>query len=311
MRLSEQSWKKGDPDPKALACYGVLWQRGTAERPLRDQMTLRFVDGRPVSDITTQFLEWCCEQLARQGKRAWLLIWDNASWHISQTMRTWIREHNQQVKQTDTGVRILPFRLPTKSPWLNPIEPKWVHGKRPSLKPTACFRPSSWLSGSVLILGVPLNHNCLFPKRLRESALGIQLEKQPWGEVPAFVAKLGNVNALQTKHQCKLPAVMQVVGHDTPDGPLACHRIYFALSEVPIDLCQIGYRPGGEGCFDHLPARLQPLERFAGDLCQRLLPLQIGLHPSVELVAIPSVELFTCPGSNLTGEGSRSGAFIL
>ncbi|WP_040447120.1 hypothetical protein [Ktedonobacter racemifer] len=24
----------------------------------------------------------------------------------------------------------MPFQLPTKSPWLNPIEPKWVHGKR-------------------------------------------------------------------------------------------------------------------------------------------------------------------------------------
>ena len=45
-------------------------------------------------------------------------------------MRTWIRQHNQQVKQTGKGVRILPFLLPTKSPWLNPIEPKWVHAKR-------------------------------------------------------------------------------------------------------------------------------------------------------------------------------------
>ena len=35
----------------------------------------------------------------------------------------------RQVKQTGMGVRILPFRLPTK-PRLNPIEPKWVHGKR-------------------------------------------------------------------------------------------------------------------------------------------------------------------------------------
>ena len=42
----------------------------------------------------------------------------------------WIREHNQQVKQTGKGVRILPLLLPTQSPWLNPIEPKWVHGKR-------------------------------------------------------------------------------------------------------------------------------------------------------------------------------------
>lgn len=135
VHLEEQTWKKGDPDPKALACYGVLWQTGPANDPTREQMWLRFVNGRPVSDLTTQFLDWCCERLAAQGKRSWLLIWDNASWHISKLVRSWISEHNQQVRQTGIGVRILPFRLPTKSPWLNPIEPKWVHGKRTIVEP--------------------------------------------------------------------------------------------------------------------------------------------------------------------------------
>jgi len=130
VRLVEQSWQKNDPDPKALACYGVLWQEGTPQEPVREQMSLRFVDGRPVSAITTQFLDWCCHRLAKLGKKNWLLIWDNASWHKSQAVRCWIREHNQQVKQSGKGVRILPFPLPTQSPWLNPIEPKWVHGKR-------------------------------------------------------------------------------------------------------------------------------------------------------------------------------------
>ncbi|WP_201386915.1 transposase [Ktedonobacter sp. SOSP1-85] len=130
VRLVEQSWLKDDPDPKALACYGVLWQQGSHDDPLREEMWLRFVTGRPVSDITIQFLDWCCQHLAAQGKRHWLLIWDNASWHVSKMVRTWIREHNLTVKQSHQGVRILPFQLPTKSPWLNPIEPKWVHGKR-------------------------------------------------------------------------------------------------------------------------------------------------------------------------------------
>jgi transposase len=130
VRLVEQSWKKGDPDPKALACYGVLWQEGTPDEPRREQMWLRFVSGRPVSAITTQFLDWCCQRLLKGGKTNWLLIWDHASWHKSQAVRTWIREHNQQIKQAGTGVRILPFLLPTQSPWLNPIEPKWVHAKR-------------------------------------------------------------------------------------------------------------------------------------------------------------------------------------
>jgi DDE superfamily endonuclease len=135
MRLVEQSWQSADPDAKALACYGVLWQRGTADQPERSQMTLRFVDGRPVSDITTQFLAGCCKELELQGKTAWLLIWDNASWHASKLVRTWIREHNQQVKSSGKGVRILPLFLPKQSPWLNPIEPKWVHGKRAVVEP--------------------------------------------------------------------------------------------------------------------------------------------------------------------------------
>ena len=130
VRLIEQVWQKNDPDPKALACYGVLWQEGTTDEPVRDQMWLRFVTGRPVSGISTQFLDWCCERLAMQGKRHWLLIWDNASWHVSKMVRTWIREHNLKVKAEGKGVRILPCFLPTKSPWLNPIEPKWVWGKR-------------------------------------------------------------------------------------------------------------------------------------------------------------------------------------
>ena len=126
-RLQELEGSKEDPDPKALACYGVLLRR----RPQHaDQMLLRFVDGRPVSAVTIDFLVACCEQLASQSVTVLVLIWDNASWHKSQMVRAWLRSHNQTVKQTGKGVRILPCLLPSKSPWLNPIEPKWVHGKR-------------------------------------------------------------------------------------------------------------------------------------------------------------------------------------
>jgi DDE superfamily endonuclease len=63
---------KTDRDPKALACYGLL--RGDTEA-----IWLRFVAGRPVSHVTTAYLAWVCERLAAEGKRALLLIWDNAS----------------------------------------------------------------------------------------------------------------------------------------------------------------------------------------------------------------------------------------
>jgi hypothetical protein len=119
LRLIEQDPAKGDPDPKALACYGVLLrQAGRTER-----IWLRFVDGHPVSALTEQFLDWCCTRVHEAGVRVWALIWDNASWHVSKRVRAWIHAHNRQVKQSGQGVRILPCFLPVKSPWLNPIEP--------------------------------------------------------------------------------------------------------------------------------------------------------------------------------------------
>jgi hypothetical protein len=49
-------------------------------------------------------------------------------------VRTWLHTHNQQVKQSGKGVRILACFLPTKSSWLNPIEAKWVHGKQAAVE---------------------------------------------------------------------------------------------------------------------------------------------------------------------------------
>jgi len=135
LRLVEQTVTRGDPDPKAMACYGLLVRQGDGKGQGNAQMLLRFVDGRPVSGITTQFLAWCGERLAAQGKTALLLVWDNASWHVSKEVRQWIGTYNRQVKETGTGIRIVICRLPSKSPWLNPIEPKWMHGKRWMVEP--------------------------------------------------------------------------------------------------------------------------------------------------------------------------------
>jgi hypothetical protein len=89
-----------------------------------------------VSAVTIPFLEDCCPRLAARGIHGWVLIWDNASWHVSKAVKGWIREHNKQVRRDGTGVRILAHQLPVKSPWLNPIEPKWVAGKRAVVEPT-------------------------------------------------------------------------------------------------------------------------------------------------------------------------------
>jgi len=127
LRLVEHARAKDDPDPQALCCYGLL-------RTDRMHMLLRFVEGRPVSRVTIAFLAWLVQQMATEHKHVLVIIWDNASWHLSREVRTWIRQHNQQVKRHG-GVRLLTCRLPVKSPWLNPIEPRWVHGKRAVVEP--------------------------------------------------------------------------------------------------------------------------------------------------------------------------------
>ena len=55
-KLQELTPPTDDPDPKALACYGLLVRPGPRRT---EQMWLRFVAGRPVSAVTIAFLAWC------------------------------------------------------------------------------------------------------------------------------------------------------------------------------------------------------------------------------------------------------------
>ena len=135
LRLVEQTVRRADPDPKALACYGLLVRDWDEAGQRDEEILLRFVDGRPVSGMTTQFLDWCCTRLTAQKKKALLLVWDNASWHVSTAVQMWIGAHNRTVREAGVGVRIVSCFLPIKSPWLNPIEPKWMHGKRWIVEP--------------------------------------------------------------------------------------------------------------------------------------------------------------------------------
>jgi transposase len=110
---------------RCLACYDLLLRlHGGPE------LWVRLADRSPISTLTCQFLARCLARLHERGRTALLLIWDRATWHGRQEVREWLRGHNQRVKATDDGVRIVSCTLPTQSPWLNPIEPCWVHGKR-------------------------------------------------------------------------------------------------------------------------------------------------------------------------------------
>jgi DDE superfamily endonuclease len=166
LHLVEQTVAKDDPDPKALACYGLLVRtRGHGNEPA-EEVWLRFVDGRPVSVVTIPFLDWCCTKLAAAGKVALLLVWDNASWHKSAAVRAWIRSHHCQVKATQRGVRIVPCPLPTKSPWLNPIEPRWVQTKRKVVDPDRLLSAAELVDRVCAALGCPHEDHLHIPEKV-------------------------------------------------------------------------------------------------------------------------------------------------
>jgi hypothetical protein len=136
LRLVEQPVLRSDPDPKALACYGLLVQERTPQGVSHEHGWLRFVAERPVRASTIAFLTWVCAKVAALGKTALVWVWENASWHGSHAGRQWLREHNPQGKREGHGIRLVNGPLPSKSPWLNPLEAHWVHGKRAVVEPT-------------------------------------------------------------------------------------------------------------------------------------------------------------------------------
>lgn len=154
IRLQEMTLPKDDTDPKAVACDGML-------RADTQEVLVRFVDGRPVSHVTTAFLNWVWERLAAEAKKALRLVWDHASWHLSQEVRGWIRTHNRQAKRAG-GVRIVVCQLPVKSPWLNRIEPHWIHAKR------AVVEPGDLLSKAELISRICASFNGKYVEHLQQ-----------------------------------------------------------------------------------------------------------------------------------------------
>jgi transposase len=162
VRLVAQAAPKHDPDPKALACYGLLLRPAGAAS---EEVWLRFVDGRPVGPLTTRFLEWCCDRLATTGATTLVLVWDNAGWHVSKQVRRWLRTHNQHAHRAG-GVCIVPCLLPTRSPWLNPIEPKWAHGKRRVVEPARLLTARELEDRVCAAFACPMDDHLVIPNQV-------------------------------------------------------------------------------------------------------------------------------------------------
>jgi transposase len=127
---------------------------------------LRFLAARPVSEGTIAFLSWVCTKLATGGKTALLVVWDNASWHRSHAVRQWLREHNRQGNREGQGIRIVRGPLPSQSPWLNPLEAQWVHGKRAVVEPTRLLTAAERVERVNTHFGCPSEEPLSIPQKV-------------------------------------------------------------------------------------------------------------------------------------------------
>ena len=126
LKLVQREFKRGEQE-KALACFGALRQD-------TQQVCLYFGQGQPNSEQMWVFIMGLLAIAREEGKRVLVIIWDNASWHKSARIRQWIRAYNLEAKRLGEP-RLLTHLLPIKSPWLNPIEPHWLHAKRATCEP--------------------------------------------------------------------------------------------------------------------------------------------------------------------------------
>ena len=106
-----------------------------------DTTLLYFSQGQPNSLQMWRFIVGLLAVAREEGKQVVVMIWDNASWHTSRDIRAWIRAYNRAAKANGEP-RLLTHRLPIKSPWLNPIEPRWLHAKPGVCEPDGDLTPS-------------------------------------------------------------------------------------------------------------------------------------------------------------------------
>ena len=107
--------KRWNEDVDTTALYAALDDE-------TQEAFLSWAEGQPNSEVTVQFLEALMAHQNSRGKRFIVLIWDRASWHTSRRTNQWIREYNRRAKQEGL-TRLMTCLLPTRSPWLMPLEP--------------------------------------------------------------------------------------------------------------------------------------------------------------------------------------------
>jgi len=140
----DESWFSGTP--KAVGGYGRAGHakdRATAKpaRKYKGAWVLYAVYEALTGRVHRHYAPRCNQTQVRaqldtllacyqaERKRVLVVIWDNASWHKAHALRGWYYLYNQRAKRAGL-IRLLLVPLPSRSPWLNPIEPVFGQAKR-------------------------------------------------------------------------------------------------------------------------------------------------------------------------------------
>lgn len=75
--------------------------------------------------------------------------------------------------------------------------------------------------------------------------------------MPTEIAQFGNLDALHTEQNSQRAAVMNFMGHNAPDRPLARDRIRFSSAGMLIGLSKIANGPLSKRVINHRPGDLQ------------------------------------------------------
>jgi hypothetical protein len=118
------AWAASDDPPRVAKRWNERVNTTALYAALDDETQetfLSWVNGQPNSEVTVEFLEALMTYWTQKGKRFIALLWDKAPWHTSGRTRQWIREYNRRAKREGL-TRLIMCHLPTRSPWLMPLE---------------------------------------------------------------------------------------------------------------------------------------------------------------------------------------------
>ena len=118
------AWARGDDPPRVAQRWNEQVDTAAIYAAMDDETQeafLSWAEGQPNSEVTVEYLEALMRYWTQKGKRFIALFWDKASWHTSHRTRGWIREYNRRAKREGL-TRLIVCYLPTRSPWLMPLE---------------------------------------------------------------------------------------------------------------------------------------------------------------------------------------------